>query len=63
MDWGKGAWWLRGFIILASCDFLRVHENLVQHPIYNISMSNNNIVKSQIYHLTFLELFSFFETN
>ncbi len=32
--------WMRGIIVLASCEhhFMRVHENLVQHPSYNISI-------------------------
>ena len=35
--WDKGGGW--GIVILASCDyhFIRVHENLVQHPSNNIS--------------------------
>ena len=26
-----------GIVILASCEYYRVHENLVQHPSHNIS--------------------------
>ena len=37
---------MRGFIILANCEynFIRVHENLVQHPDNNtsIGMANQN---------------------
>ena len=38
--WGKGGGW--GFIvILTSCEyrFIRVHENLLEHPNNNISIS------------------------
>ena len=36
-DWLKGVDW--GIVILASCKhhFIKVHENLEQHPISNIS--------------------------
>ena len=32
---------MRGIVILASCEyyFIRIHENLVQHPRNNISIS------------------------
>ena len=39
-NWG----WIGGIVILASCEhqFIRVHENLVQHPSTNISISSIN---------------------
>ena len=39
MGWGKrGGYW--GIVILSSCEyhFIRVHENLVQHPSNNMSI-------------------------
>ena len=37
---GKGGGWEVGIVILSSCEyyFIRVHENLVQHPSDNISI-------------------------
>ena len=39
-EWMRQRGWISGIFILACCEhhFIRLHENLVQHPSNNISI-------------------------
>ena len=41
--------WMGGIVILARCHFIRVHENLVQHPSnYNIDFIKTNYLQTEV---------------